>query len=331
MASSNGSLTTSLGRQVIGSGHYPRQPISEVMEYDFLIPLNGGLAVLRKDITGADELGSVEHYPFTPPRRQLGVFDLIPRTPTRANMVFYVEQTSFTDVATPMIEKSRKPEAGATYVERSTPLATIATWIPVTNRMLADGNVLEAILDTTLVQSLNVELQFQILNGDGVDPNMRGILNTPGISTYPRVAGETVFDAVRKAATLTIVSGEVMPTAVVIHPTDLESLELSGGGIGSTGGGTTFGGGTYGGATPALFGAFSLLTKLTFIQTTAIAQSTALVGAFDVGCMLFDRERGRVVRGSINDTFVRNIQVLRAELEAAFAVLRPAVFTKIVF
>jgi len=33
----------------------------------------------------------------------------------------------------------------------------------------------------------------------------------------------------------------------------------------------------------------------------------------------------------IDDVFVRNIQALRAELEAAFAVLRPAVFTRIVF
>ncbi|HYW90773.1 MAG TPA: phage major capsid protein, partial [Chloroflexota bacterium] len=81
---------------------------------------------------------------------------------------------------------------------------------------------------------------------------------------------------------------------------------------------------------PTLLGAFNLLTQIPIIQTTAIGQGTALIGAFDVGCMLFDRQRGRVTRGTIDDNFQRNIQVVRAELEAAFAVLRPAAFTKIV-
>jgi hypothetical protein len=75
----------------------------------------------------------------------------------------------------------------------------------------------------------------------------------------------------------------------------------------------------------------SSVADLTVIQTVAIPQGTGLIGAFDVGCMLFDRQRGRVTRGQMDDGFVRNIQLLRAELEAAFGVLRPAVFTKITF
>src|SRR5262252_3829646 len=281
-------MLETLGKQVIGSGHYPRQPISDYLEYEFAIQLTGGLDLLHKAITGADALGSTEQYPFTPPRRPLGIFDLIPRTPTTSNLIHYVEQTSITQAAAPVAQNGLKPELSVTYAQRSTTPQVIATWIPVTNRMLADATVLEAILDTTLVQALNVQLEAQILTGNGTDPNLLGILNTTGISSYIRTGGEPIFNAVRKAATVTILTGEVMPNGVIMHPTDLEQMELTGGGTTGTGG-STFGGGTFGGPSPTLLGAFSLLTKLTIIQTPAMPQGTALVGAFDVGCMLFDR------------------------------------------
>jgi len=318
-----------LGRQVVASEQYPRLPVSDVLGCQFTVPLRGGLELLRKSVTGAEELGFTEKYAFVPPRRPLTLLDIIPRTPIIANSVLYVQQTSFTYIAVPVAHGARKPEAAATYTQQTATVTTIATWIPVTNPMLADGVGLETSLDVQLVDALNVELQAQLIAGDGVLPDLLGILNVPGISTYTR-SGESVFNAARKAATLTILTGQVMPTALVIHPTDLESLELGGGGFPGGSTGSTFGGGTFGGSSPTLLGAFNLLTQIPIIQTTAIGQGTALIGAFDVGCMLFDRQRGRVTRGTIDDNFQRNIQVVRAELEAAFAVLRPAAFTKIV-
>ena len=322
-------MLETLGQQVVASENFPRMPVSDVLGCQFTVPLRGGLDLLRKSVTGAEELGFTEKYGFVPPRRPLTLLDIIPRTPIVANTVLYVQQTSFAYVAAPVAHGLRKPEAAATYVQRTATVSTIATWIPVTNPMLADAVGLETSLDVQLVDALNVDLQAQLIAGDGVLPDLLGILNTPGISTYTR-ASETVFNAVRKAATVTILTGQVLPTAVVLHPTDLESLELGGGGFPGGSTGSTFGGGTFGGPSPTLLGAFNLLTQIPIIQTTAIAQGTGLIGAFDVGCMLFDRQRGRVTRGSIDDNFTRNVQVVRAELEAAFAVLRPAAFTKIV-
>lgn len=325
-------MKLTLGKQVIASEDFPRLPISEVLGYHFSVPLEGGLRLLHKSVTGAEELGQTEKYAFIPPRRPLTLLDIIPRTPTLANSVLYVQQTSFAYVATPVAHTIRKPETAATYAQQTANVTTVATWIPVTTPMFSDAVGLEASLDTLLVQALNVELETQILTGTGTAPDLLGILNTPGISTYTPPPAEPALAAVRRAATMTVLNGEVAPTAVVLHPTDLESLELTGGIAGGTSG--TFGGDTFGGGTSTIYSNLGLpwsLADLLVVQTPSMPQGTGLLGAFDVGCMLFDRQRGRVNYGTMDDNFVRNIQVVRAELETAFAVLRPAAFTKITF
>src|SRR5262245_41125040 len=213
-----------LGEQITGSSQYPRGPVSNLIDYQLEIPLAGGFDILRKGITNGSALVPPEHQRFVPPVRVHALFDFIPRTPTRSDTIFYVEQTSFGYVATTVAEGLRKPETSATYAERTANVTTIATWIPVTNRMLADSQVLEAILDSMLVDAVDDALQSQIIQGDGIGANLFGILNTPGINTYTRAADESMFDAIRKAATVTVLAGGASPTALVMHPTDLEAF-----------------------------------------------------------------------------------------------------------
>jgi HK97 family phage major capsid protein len=58
-------------------------------------------------------------------------------------------------------------------------------------------------------------------------------------------------------------------------------------------------------------------------------ENTLLTGDFQLGCMLFDREQAAIRVGTINDFFVRNMQVILAELRSALVVFRPTAFARV--
>jgi HK97 family phage major capsid protein len=72
------------------------------------------------------------------------------------------------------------------------------------------------------------------------------------------------------------------------------------------------------------------------IASPVIAQNTGLVGAFGVGCVLYDREEARVdytesggFGTNSDEIFSRNEVVFRGEERVAFLVTRPQAFTSV--
>jgi HK97 family phage major capsid protein len=72
----------------------------------------------------------------------------------------------------------------------------------------------------------------------------------------------------------------------------------------------------------------AIFKGMTQVRVTGLSIQTA-IGAFDMDCMLFDREEGNIRVGYIDQQFVRNMQSILAELRAAFVVWRGAAFSKI--
>jgi HK97 family phage major capsid protein len=65
------------------------------------------------------------------------------------------------------------------------------------------------------------------------------------------------------------------------------------------------------------------------VESENIAENRVLVGAFDMGCTLFDREQSAIRVGTVNDQFIRNIQTILAEQRCAFVCWRPAAFVSV--
>ena len=65
------------------------------------------------------------------------------------------------------------------------------------------------------------------------------------------------------------------------------------------------------------------------IEAEGIPENTALVGDFQVGASLLDREQAQIRVGVINDQFVRNMQTILAELRAGLVVWRPNAFCQV--
>jgi HK97 family phage major capsid protein len=72
--------------------------------------------------------------------------------------------------------------------------------------------------------------------------------------------------------------------------------------------------------------------RMPVVDTPAIEQGTALVGAFGTGAQLYDREQASIrISEQHSDFFVRNAIVVLAEQRLALAVKRPEAFVAVDF
>jgi len=261
-------------------------------------------------------------------QREINVLDLVPRIQTASDTIEYVLETAFTNNAAMVAEATAttgttgtKPESVLSYSTQTAAVRTLAHWIPVTNKTLADAPQIRGIINSRLLLGLTLALETQILNGDGTGENFTGIVNTSGINIRG-LGTDSTIDALFRARTMVRVVGKARPSAIVLHPNDWELVRLARENAASA---------TYGGylmGPPSMIGA-TTLWGMPVVESEAITEGTGLVGDFAMGCTLFDREEAVVRVGLVNDQFIRNMQTLLAELRAAFVVWRPTAFAKL--
>jgi len=238
------------------------------------------------------------------------------------NAIEYVEETGFTNEAAPVAEGVAKPESAIAFKLLSESVKTIAHWIPVARTVLADVAQMRAYIDTRLIYGLKLTEEAQILYGNGVSPNLAGIMVNANIQSYnwsSGVVGDTKLDCIRRAMTLARVA-EYPVTGIVLNPNDWEDIELLKGSdehyiwIVVTEGGV-----------PRVF-------RVPVVDTTAIVSGEALIGAYQLGAMLWDREDSNIrVAEQHEDFFIKNQVLILAEERLALTTFRPQGFVKINF
>ena len=263
-------------------------------------------------------------------RRPLTIRDLISVRRTGSDTLEYVRQTAHTNAAAAVPEAKSaapidgstvtnvigglKPEGSWAFERVSTSVKTIAEWVPVTKRALADAAQLEDLIRDELSKDIAEAEEAQILTGDGVGENLTGILSTSGIQS--QAFDSDVFVSVRKAITKARTVGRVVPNAVLMNPLDVETVDLA-----------RESGGRFYGAGPFTMGPRTLWS-LPIVESETIAAGTAVVGDFSKA-VLWDREDTTVTfSDSHADFFVRNLVAVLAEERVAFGVTRPAAFVK---
>ena len=283
--------------------------------------------------------GSVQRDPMVmPPMRTKRVRDLFPVRTTTAAVIEYFRQIGFTSVAnaptnsaSSVAERSgnsfaAKPQSSFAFVGEQAPVRTLAHWEAAHRNVLADEPQLRSIIDNELMYGLRLLEDDQILNGDGTGENLTGVLTTPGIQSYAWSSGaftpepDTKADAIRRAATLSFLA-YYEPTGVILHPNDWEDIEL-----------TKDANGQYLIAVSVAMGGEPRVWRMPIVDTPAMAEGTALVGAFGTGAQLYDREQASIrISEQHSDFFVRNAIVVLAEQRLALAVKRPEAFVSVDF
>ena len=318
----------SIGQRFVESEQFKAvQPFAtskgRIMAQPFPVPM-----MFKDLITGASDTGAgafviADRQPIYVDLRQrpLVLRDLVAIGQTGSDLVEYVRQKSFTNAAAPTAEATAtagssgtKPESAMAFEIVQEAVKTIPHWIPATRRALADAGQIRSIIDSQLRLGLELALEDQMVNGDGVGENFTGILNTSGINVQ-NLGADTRLDAMKKAATKVRLQGRAVPTAYLVHPNDLDEILLS-----------KDSNGQYLIGDPAMRqGGQVYIWGQPVVISDVLTEGNALDAGWREACMLWDREQATITTSdSHSDFFIRNMVAILAEMRVAFGVLRPA-------
>ncbi|KRQ29791.1 head protein [Mycobacteroides sp. H001] len=269
-------------------------------------------------------------------RKELKIRDLISTRRTGSDTVEFVRQTSHTNAADVVPEATSsarptapgsagptvnvagggyKPEGSWAFEIVSTTVKTIAEWVPITKRALADVAQLEGLINDELSKDVAEKEEDQILNGSGSGENIAGINNTSGIQAQAWTTD--FFTTTRKAVTKARHVGRANPNAWVFNPADAEALDLL-----KDGENRYYYGGPQSITNRTLWG-------IPVVESESQPEGNGLLGDYKKA-VLWDREQTTVtMTDSHEDFFVRNLVAVLGEERVAFGVTRPPAFVSV--
>lgn len=270
--------------------------------------------------TGAAQLIQPDNRGFQPLNlRPLRFLDLIPTGTTDSNSIEYVQVQAIPGTTGMVAEGAVKPEVGLTLGDAVAPVRTIAGWIKVNRQAMDDAAGLATLINTLLPYDVRRKIENQVLAGDGLGQNLKGILNQTGLGAPAFVAGDNPADAILRAMTVVILS-DADPNFVAAHPlTWQDILLMRETGAAGTRAGAYLGGGPFAFTAPTIWG-------LALTPSTVIPQATPLVGDANGVTLLFREGVNVKTSDSDQDDFVRNRVTILAEARVAAPVWRPASF-----
>lgn len=300
---------------------------------------NVPVEVQRKDITSAsgsaaaltDSYRNPEIYKN--PDRFTFIRQLVNRTPITDSAVEIIRQNVFTNNAAPQYNAGGSPvnqlvakqKSDNTFSPETVAVRTIAHYMVASRQVLADAPRLRNYIDGRLTYGLNLEFDAQMLYGDGLTENFKGLFTDAAVSNVGEIAAGTsaddlpasMIDHIRSAITQCQLNEYYNVNGLIMNPVDWQTIETAKGSDGHyvwvsvpNGGG-------------------SILWRVPVIVTNAVTAGDFLLGDWTMGATLYERESMTVrVADQHADLFTKNGIVVLAEERAAFAIELPKAFTK---
>ena len=174
-------------------------------------------------------------------------------------------------------------------------------------------------IDARLRMFLALAEDDQLLNGSGVAPNMRGLMNRLALAAAIARGADSTVDAIFKQISAIATNALIQPDAWVMNPLNWLTVQLSKNAAGN-----------YLGTGPWAAGQQPMLWGLPGAITPAMVANTALVGAYRT-CAQFFRKGGvkLAMSNSHLDYFTTNKVAILIEERGALAVYREAAFGKV--
>ena len=266
------------------------------------------------------------------PDSVIGLFDQIQ---TSQNAYVYLEETTFTNNAGSIAESgdiSSSLESALAFTERTESIRKMATFLPVTDELLADVAGIQGYVNSRLSTMMKLNMDNQLINGNGTAPNLTGVLQKSGINTFDYAlpyAGELgKLGQIYQAITEIRKDAFVEPDAIVMHPSDWYQIVTSVTDVDTSGSKNPLfvvAGGFGADAAPRIWG-------LRVVPSTVIAEGTMLVGKFgggDAAQVIMREGVDLAVSDSHSDFFAKNQLAIRLTMRLGFAIYRPTAFCTI--
>lgn len=325
------------GQVSVETYDFMNQAIADAVRVAGLVEQFKNLGLTTEGLTSIQKLPGITTLGVRP----LRIKDLIAPGSTNSTTIRYMREVSVMEngVPTTVAEGAAKPSVGFELEEVDASVKKIAAWTKVPDELFADFLAVASYINVRLPYFVERVEEDQLLLGDGIGTNLKGIMTTTGVQTRARSwddalgRAESPMDAIYKAFTKVrwgnlagTAQGGFEPDGIVLHPLDWDFMRLS-----VDGNGQYFAGGPFTGA----YGngsqvQFEMLWQKPVVLSPAIAQGTALVGAFRLASQYFQRQGMTLDSTNMDqDDFIKNLTTIRAELRLALAVYRPQAFCKV--
>ena len=248
--------------------------------------------------------------------RILRVEQMLNSVDTVSNAIQYTKETSFVNNAAETAEATQKPETNLTFALVTNPIQTVAHWIKISRQLAKDAPALTAYINVRMMYGVNKRAEDQIIAGNGVDPNISGLLATGNFTAhgYTAAAIGTVNAKIKLVRRIIadLATSDYPADLILLNPSDWADIELYT---------TTYGEYVIGDpqtlAQPMLWG-------LPVIVTNAIPLGTVIVMS-SLAATVYNREAVIIeMSESDADNFTKNLITIRAERRLALAVEIPA-------
>ena len=201
---------------------------------------------------------------------------------------------------------------------QNAPVRTIPAYMKASSQLWEDFAAFQSWIDARLLYSLSVAEELQLINGNGVAPNLQGLLLV-AINTATAVGGggSVLLDNLAAGIAATFARGYIVD-GIVVNPGDWGKALSA----------TVTGAGYLVGA-PGVVASPLNLWGFPVVLSVAMPAGSYVVGQFNPYSQIFDRDTAAVEVAEQNqDDFVKNIVTVRAEERLAFAIYQPGAFSK---
>lgn len=254
-----------------------------------------------------------EREPVNMPRRVLRVASRVTRGRTGSDLVTFRRQTLRTDATAMVAETGTYPESAFGWTKATEQVKKVGAITHISEEALADADQLQTEIDTELRYGLDLEIEKQVLAGDGLGENLKGLIpNATAFSAAAGLPNATRIDRLRLAI-LQVVLADYVPQEIVLNPTDWAGIDL----LKDTAGRFVFGNpGAQ--STPTLWGK-------DVIESNSMTAGEWLVGDLMMAATLYDRSEVEVLISSEHGTnFVEDMLTMKARKRMVQAIKRGA-------
>lgn len=261
---------------------------------------------------GSKPLGGVTNLGMrSPVDLPLVIRDLLTTIEIQTDSVEFSFIDTFTNNAGMVAELAKKPQSELTFDMETLPTRVIAHFIKASKQALSDNTFLQGLIDNRLRRGLDAKIEQQLLLGDGLTQNLRGLL--PNATAFSNTQLSTVttpnrLDVIRLAMLQTVLSGYAS-NGIVLNPLDAFTIGLTKDDVGG-----------YLISNPLATTGNMTLWGLPVIESTSMTADSFLVGDFKQA-ELYNRWDTTVEAGYENDDFTKNMVTLLCESRLALGIV----------
>ena len=285
--------------------------------------VNGSTQKCRLEIKMATLLGGDA---TVAPDRQTGVVpgdfhimtleSVFPNVPTTSNAIEFTRELAFTNNAAEAAEGAEKGETVNTFELVNMPVSTVAHWLRISRQLAGDNVALAAYVNSRMVYGVNRRVETQLGAGDGIAPNISGILDAGNFTAHGYA--DAALGTLKKVNLVTKIIGDLwavgaMPDAILLNPADWAQIQMD-----------ITDSSVNAARVNWVNGVQPLLNGLPVIQSNGITADNIAVGSFRQAGTIYNRE-GVIVEmsDSDDDNFTKNMITIRAERRLCLTIERP--------